>query len=196
MDINKLIAEVLLEYAQRICQRVRDKWETSMLPGISGKKEISVSELRMLNGRVVVEIAAQGQAAWQIEFGRGSKMAKITKENPYLSQYFHEMDLWNKRRTGYSIRGREKGTYEDIDGKEHKSSGKLAGNPSKSWGLNLEKMLYEEKGDDRFAPSFPQSVIQEEVAATLYEISEAIADKISKHAGDFMSVKISTNLHL
>ena len=190
---NQVIAKVLLKWSHVICQRVRNRWEQNMRPGISGHKEISPGELTIIGDLVTVEIIAQGQACFQLEYGRGSKMAKTTAENPYLKQYFRDMDVWNERRTGYSIRGREEGSYEDLDGITHKSSGKLAGSPDKSWGLNLEQMF---DGDDKFKPQYPQYIIQYEVKFALPEIIENIANEYAKATSDLLMTKLSTNLHI
>lgn len=171
MNLDLVVSEVLILYAQKICDRVRDKWDSSMRPGISGNKEIHADDLMVLKGIIMVKLIASGQAAWELEYGKGSKMAKTLDENPYLQEYLHS-DLWNPRRTGYSIRGREAGTYSDLDGNTADSTGKLAG-------FNLET-----DGKPEYQPVYPQYIINYEVKFALPEIAEALSAAIANAIAD------------
>jgi hypothetical protein len=60
------------------------------------------------------------------------------------------------------IMGRSAGTYVDLDGVEHESSGKMAG-------LDLER-----DGREEFQPFTPQHIIREEVERAFPDIADAI----------------------
>lgn len=187
MDLDLVIASVLLEQAQKICDRVRSSWDEGMRPGISGKKEIRVNpEWGTLKNAVVIEILAQGQAAWELEFGKGSLMDRSLSSNPYLADYI-DSDQWNDYRTGVSVRGRPEGTYSDLDGVGQDSTGCMRG-------LSLEKDIGSRDAD--FAPVSPQYIIGTEVKLSLPMITEALSVALSNAIADEVAYLLATKIYL
>ncbi len=186
MDLDLIIATVLLEQAQKICDRVRKNWDEGMRPGISGHKEIHVGNPMVIRNAVMIEILSQGQAAWELEFGKGSLMDRSLSSNPYLADYV-DSDQWNDYRTGVSVRGRPEGTYEDLDGTPHESSGGMRG-------LSLEKSIGSLDAD--FAPVSPQYIVRTEVKLSLPIIQAALSVALSNAITDEVALMLTAKIYL
>lgn len=148
------IAKVLKLHTDIICNRVRAKWGNMV--GIVGNAEIHSDFPKIVGSMVVASIEASGQKAWIAEFGSGSLSAPRS-ENPYLGDYVSHGNFNRHRSEGnMSIKGRDKGSYYDLDGYKHESTGRSAGKD-----LELKPV---------YTVMYPAHVIQHEVTTELPEI--------------------------
>ena len=186
MNLDLIISEVLLEQAQKICNRVRSEWESSMRPGISGNKEISVGNLMVIKGAVIVEIISTGMAAWIMEMGKGSLMEKSVADNPYLQDYLSsdEVNPWRFHSSRMPIMGRSEGEYKDLDGGTHSSSGRMQG-------LDLER-----DGEPEYQPVLPMHIIRTEVKQSLPIIAAELSSALSKAIADDISYMLTAKIYM
>lgn len=173
MNLELIVAERLKYWSQQICEQVEQKWPIRQVAAITGNKEIH-NDVQVTPGIIIANIIAFGQAAYEIEFGKGSGM---TADNPYLQEYMHSSQ-WNPERYNATIVGRPAGPYTDLDGETFVSSGTMAGR-------NLEEILWQgKKHDMRFAPTMPMFVIKNEIEATwpliVADINRCIAEAVSE----------------
>lgn len=100
-----------------VLQEIRGGMNT--VEGAADVDDGTIMQLKdMISGQVI-----SGVHAILDSFGTGSKMDKT---NPTLSNYMSS-EYWNPARVGYTIVGRPKGSYTDIFGETHISSGKMQG---------------------------------------------------------------------
>lgn len=186
MNLDAIIAGRLIYWAEQICQQVRQKWPMRQpYPAITGKKEIT-HELITTPQAVMVELIASGQAAWEIEFGKGSGMSA---DNPYLQEYIHG-GQWNPERSDTAIRGRPAGEYKDLDGIAYTSNGKMAGR-------NLEDILWRGKRHDmRFAPTMPMHVIRDEIEFTWPLIVADIANAVNTAVSEEIVYSLTKDIYI
>lgn len=85
--------------------------------------EVDKEIIRQTN-KIIVFLKAN-TIALADSYGVGSLM---TLDNPGLQDYMRS-ESWNKARRGTTIVGRPAGTYTDIFGNKHKTSGKFVGKP-------------------------------------------------------------------
>ena len=197
--IQQIVAERLIYWSQVICQQVQFQWSTRQPAGVTGNKEIHSTPPVVTPGIVLVELLASGQAAWEIEFGRGSLMD--LENNPYLQQYLAS-SVYNSTRNStllkkglnknevHPIQARPAGTYQDLDGNTHTASGKFPA------GFDLELEYWMNRGDDRFAPSMPMHIIQDEIRDTMPLIASDLADSIARYIADEMVLTLSANIYI
>lgn len=151
MMIELEIAKVLKLHTDIICNRVTAKWGNML--GIVGNAEIHSDFPKIVGSMVVASIEASGQKAWIAEWGSGSLM---DKGNPDLASYKAHGNYNPLRKADGSITGRPMGSYYDLDGYKHESSGRSAGK-------DLERKPV-------YTIMYPAHVIQHEVTAELPEI--------------------------
>jgi len=184
MELQSIIAAILAKHIAIICSRVRARWDGQS--GIQGLSKIDSDLPSIIGGIVTASISASGSKAWQCEFGRGSMMAKTTAENPYLPQFFENTaNGWNPMRRGYSIRGRAAGSYTDLDGVSHESSGSMAG-------LNLERNIGAK--DAMFQPLKPQFIIKEEMERGIPELVIAVQSAVAGYT--IQSLTMQSEIYL
>ena len=127
------IKRILVQYSRAACAQVRVEW--SKYDDADGEALIDF-EVEDAEALVVATIFAEGQKAWTLEFGKGSKMEKSTSDNPFLEEYlngnvggYDGVPFFNPERLsrGLAILGRPKGTYLDLDSRVHRSSGSMEG---------------------------------------------------------------------
>ena len=147
MNLAIELNEMLDRHATSICENVEREWGNKYADGNANIRQIT----EMLAGALQATIIASGQKAWILEYGKGSYM---DLDNPFLSQYESNPN-YNPDRKGHDITGRPAGTYYDLDGEPHESSGY-------NRGKSLEG-LAKVAGLDLFAPSYPQNIIQEAI---------------------------------
>jgi hypothetical protein len=150
VNLELLVAGKLIEWAQRVADRVNTVWPSQQSSVITGNKEIHVGELQVTAQAIMVEIVASGQAAWEIEMGRGSLMEVDASKNPYIIEYLGRADVnpWRFHSSRLPIMGRSAGDYTDLDGVTHVSSGHMQG-------LDLER-----DGKPEFQPAMPMHTIK------------------------------------
>lgn len=154
-DYNKLlvksIGKKVNEFVREAMLRIKNEWSRYNLDEL-GKAEITSMVDRDLTGTITAELIAEGQKAWILEFGRGSQMAN-SFENPFLDEYIKDKNF-NKSRldNNFAITGRKKGTYYDLDGNQHTSTGTKEGQNLEEW--------YHDKAGYKYLPIPPLRVIQ------------------------------------
>lgn len=175
-DYNKVlvkrIKKVISEYTKEAQTRVKQMWSQYNDKDL-GNAMLGVLIDADLTGIVSATISAVGQKFWVLEFGRGSLMERDREENPWLDSYLNS-DVFNKDRIGhdYAIIGRKKGSYKDLDGNEHKSTGTLEG-------VNLETWYHSKPYDYPIAPKrIVQTVLYgDNDNGLLSEMREALAEE-------------------
>ena len=117
------LSYVVDEWAKDVARTIENKYGNSQ--GVEGNA-IASSDLPFISeGNIVTYIRAQGQKAWILEYGSGSK---ADQENPGLDAYVSNGNFNRYRsRSDMTIRGRDAGEYKDLDGNTHVSSGRNAG---------------------------------------------------------------------
>jgi hypothetical protein len=127
-------------------------------------------EVRDEISRLVVDIFPAGDMAWEAwleEFGKGSMMAE---DNPYIGEYRNSA-YWNSLRSGNTVVGREAGDYLGLDGKQHTSTGGMAG-------LDLEQYSAT-TGDLEYAPSPPTYFIRDAIQSNQLAIYESLQQVVA-----------------
>jgi hypothetical protein len=166
------VATIVKQWCLEVAQRIEHKWGTHN--SISGNAQVDTN-VTVLGKVVLGTILGKGQKVFICEFGKGSLMERSLADNPYLADYI-DSSLWNPYRTGVSVRGRAEGTYVDLDGNAHESSGTMKG-------LNLEKDIGQY--DEFFAPVEPMHIMQEEIEASyddlMIRVQEAVDDYITRY---------------
>lgn len=157
------IAVITYEWAKDVADNIRNRWNNSQ--GVTGNAEVSVDAPAISSGNIMTAIVAEGQKAWILEYGSGSK--SDTQDNPYIDSYVNDSNFNRYRsRSDMRIRGRNAGEYKDLDGNTHESTGKNAGK-------DLEiKPVYE--------PQIPLKIIHEEIQKELPELRSRISLVIPK----------------
>lgn len=118
--INKAADNLIREYYSEVYSRL------NTLKGKAALEILSENEESLIKRKII------GYAdAVMDSFGTGSK---LDKNNPELNTYMNS-EYWNRLRQGYTIVGREKGTYTDIYGKTEYSSGTMAGTDLETTGI-------------------------------------------------------------
>ncbi len=121
--LKNRIDQIIKSYIEAACSQIKIEMSRYYL-NIEGEVNIE-DEVKTTQQVATAIIRVWGQAAWIIEHGKGSLMDS-ERDNTYLQEYMGS-NLWNPSRDGKSITGRPKGVYQDIDGKEHYSSGLMEG---------------------------------------------------------------------
>lgn len=118
--INKAADNLIREYYTEVYSKL------STLKGKAALEILSENEESIIKRKII------GYADAIIDsFGTGSKM---DRDNPALNAYMNS-EYWNRLRQGYTIVGREQGTYTDIYGKTEYSAGTMAGTDLESTGI-------------------------------------------------------------
>jgi hypothetical protein len=112
------------------------------------RDDLTEGDVKAIAGYVSASIIG-GPWAVMDEWGTGSLM---DPENPALASY-RNSELWNPERHDLARRGRPMGSYTDIFGEKHVSSGN-------SEGLNLEVMAETGKLPPSFLPTPPSHALQ------------------------------------
>lgn len=118
--IAERIAQIVKEYSRVACDQVRQQWSRH---DVNGESEIgfTVEEAESI---VTAHIVATGMKAWLLEYGKGSKMERNRKINPFLEEYISGVvtdasgdPLFNPKRIyhGLALIGRPVGIYADLD---------------------------------------------------------------------------------
>ena len=99
------LSYVVDKWAKDVARTIENKYGNSQ--GVEGNAMAS-SDLRFISeGNVVTYIRAQGQKAWILEYGSGSK---ANQENPGLDAYVSNGNFNRYRsRSDMTIRGRDAG---------------------------------------------------------------------------------------
>lgn len=126
-DKNALANEILIKLEIEL-QSALTAWENEVI------KYMGFNEFKR-NANTDYEIKKEGQKIIAYlkantyvladSYGTGSLMLL---DNPGYQEY-RNSDSWNPLRTSNTIVGRERGEYEDIFGRHHKTSGSKAGEP-------------------------------------------------------------------
>jgi hypothetical protein len=163
MSLESAVEGVLIFWSDRICNRIRSRWDSL---GIPGKSEADFYPLSIVQGIVASRISGWGQRAYIAEFGSGSLM---DKNNPYLEKYLQspEFNQWRLHSSRMPIMGRSAGEYQDLDGRTEVSTGKMQG-------LDLER-----DGKPQWQPHEPMHNMEQEIDAALPEIMESITQAIT-----------------
>lgn len=132
---NELLTKVrriVRSYCRAAVDQVRQEW--TAVNNVDGNAKIKEEKLEVAQDTVARAIVATGQKAWIAEYGKGSEMDKSTSENPFLEDYLNS-NIFNRERIGHALAvvGRPRGTYTDLDGKEHFSYGTLKGVEIETW---------------------------------------------------------------
>ena len=154
------LSYVVDEWAMDVARTIENKYGNSQ--GVEGNAMASSDLPFISEGNVVTYIRAQGQKAWILEYGSGSKS---DQENPGLDAYVGNKNFNRYRsRSDMRIRGRDAGDYKDLDGNPQVSSGKNAGRDLEA------KPVYE--------PQIPLHVVQEEIQKALPDLRSRLATVI------------------
>lgn len=152
------LSYVVDEWAKDVARTIENKYGNSQ--GVEGNAQVTSDLPFVAQGNVETYIRAWGQKAWILEYGSGSL---ADKENPTLDAYVNSGNFNRYRsRADMTIRGRDAGEYQDLDGNTHVSSGKNAGKDLEA------KPVY--------SPSVPLHIVQEEIQAELPELRSRIAE--------------------
>lgn len=130
--INKYKA-VVMKYIASAKAQIEQQWTT--YANDYGEASVSLYEMNRSVNTVAIILAAKGQKAWILEYGKGEEMADES-ENPFLAEYLNSSYYNSARNTqGKKILGRPKGNYLDLDDNVHYSNGHLEGIPLEEVGL-------------------------------------------------------------
>lgn len=116
------ISKAVTQWANKNIADIKGEWGKST---IEGDAEINFKITKDSPNEITGEFTASGQKMWMNEYGSGSK---LDRSNPFLSQYTSS-SVFNKERLNeigefeYAIRTRPKGSYQDLDGNNHRGSG-------------------------------------------------------------------------
>lgn len=178
-EVGLSVANAMHEWAVMVTERIENRWDN--LQGVKGEHHVSANIPVELSGFVTQRIEAWGQAAWIIEYGSGS--LSDTESNPYIGDYISD-EMFNHYRSkvDMTIRGRDEGTYTDLDGNEYYSSGKMAGKD-----LEL-KPVY------RGMTMIPMHVVEEECTMALPELQEMVENAVCSEIAKTLTVTRVINL--
>ena len=154
------LSYVVDEWAKDVARTIENKYGNSQ--GVEGNAMASSDLPFISEGNIVTYIRAQGQKAWILEYGSGSKS---DTSSPYIDSYVSDKNFNHYRSKGdMRIRGRDAGDYKDLDRNPQVSSGKNAGRDLEA------KPVYE--------PQIPLHVVQEEIQKALPDLCSRLATVI------------------
>jgi len=172
--LDLIIAPLLHQWATMVADRIQNRWGN--LSGIRGNAEISAEFPLVAKGVLVQTIKAWGQRAWIAEYGSGSES---DLSNPYLNEYTNASNFNHYRsKSDMTIRGRDAGAYQDLDG-----------NPQKSTGSNAGKYL-ELKPVYPGMTMLPLHVIKEESEAAFPELVLAIEQAVTSEIANTLNIQL------
>jgi len=90
------------------------------------KKNANLDYEIKLEGQKIITYLKANTYVLADSYGTGSLMLL---DNPGYQEYRNDRKRWNPLRTSNTIVGRERGEYDDIFGRHHKTSGSKAGDP-------------------------------------------------------------------
>ena len=164
------------QWAKEVSWNIERRWENRA--GVEGNAEVSVDLPYVYAGDVVEYIRAQGQKAWILEYGSGSKS---DTSNPYIDSYVSDKNFNHYRSKGdMRIRGRDAGDYKDLDRNPQVSSGRNAGKDLES------KPVYE--------PQIPLHVIQEEIEKEIPTLRSRIAELVPELIARELSITMDVTI--
>ena len=164
------------QWAKEVSWNIERRWEN--MTGVEGNAEVSVDLPYVSAGDVVEYIRAQGQKAWILEYGSGSKS---DTSSPYIDSYVSSSNFNSYRSRGdMRIRGRAAGEYSDLDGNPQVSTGTNAGRDLEA------KPVYE--------PQIPLHVIQEEIEKEIPTLRSRIATLVPELIARELSITMDVTL--
>jgi len=184
MNVPKVIHNVFMFWADKVCRRIENRWNSS---GIQGEANTWFT-VDTVGSLIVARIMGSGAKAFALEFGTGSK---LDKDNPYLSKYINS-PYFNKERMqkAYAILGRDKGeTVYGLDGSSYESSGNAKG-------LNLEWGLKPKTKYKPYVPIEARHIMEEEFRLAIPEIIEDLSNAASKAIADEIALKLTINIYV
>lgn len=111
--------EHIIRTADALLEEYYNEVQAKLNKGKNDIEKLSKNEVNMIRRQVI-----GGASAIMESYGTGSQM---DKNNPFLEAY-KRSDMWNPLRTNdNAIRGRSKGEYTNIYGKQRVSKGSMAG---------------------------------------------------------------------
>ena len=152
------LADELLEKLKEELKDAGKSWETDAYKYFRGIKytyenkelKAKVNTYIERQSNVVIAHFEANTVALADSYGTGSLMLD---DNPGLSEYRNDPKRWNPERKGKAIVGRKKGTYTDIFGQKHKTSGKFKGKPLENRGGITNRKYF-------ISPNNPSRAIQ------------------------------------
>jgi hypothetical protein len=179
-NLNNIIAATIATWSNTVCDRVRSRWDN--LSGIHGESHIKADEIQFRGTVIQQTIEAFGQKCFIAEYGSGSE-AENSSNNPYLSAYVNSSNFnYYRSESDMTIRGRDAGTYYDLDGVAHESSGSNAGKD-----LEL-KPVYEGM------TMLPLHVIEEECKTALPELYTMLNEAVALYFKGILDVTLDIYL--
>lgn len=164
------------QWAKEVSWNIERRWENS--GGVEGNAEVSVDLPYVSTGDVVEYIRAQGQKAWILEYGSGSKS---DTSSPYIDSYVSDRNFNHYRSKGdMRIRGRDAGDYKDLDRNPQVSSGRNAGKDLEA------KPVYE--------PQIPLHIIQEEIEKEIPTLRSRIAELVPELIARELSITMDVTI--
>lgn len=152
------LADELLEKLKEELKDAGKSWEIDAYKYFRGIKytyehkelKAKVNTYIERQSNVVIAHFEANTVALADSYGTGSLMLD---DNPGLSEYRNDPKRWNPERKGKAIVGRKKGTYTDIFGQKHKTSGKFKGKPLENRGEITNRKYF-------ISPNNPSRAIQ------------------------------------
>lgn len=161
------LADELLEKLKEELKDAGKSWETDAYKYFRGIKytyenkelKAKVNTYIERQSNVVIAHFEANTVALADSYGTGSLMLD---DNPGLSEYRNDPKRWNPERKGKAIVGRKKGTYTDIFGQKHKTSGTLEGINIEGRKVHLSNKIKNGKKITGYyiSPNYPSRAIQ------------------------------------
>lgn len=173
--LNVIISEVLRIHCDIINRNIVAKWNN--MRGIHGEARADPALIEVIGTTVMATMNFSGQKAWIAEWGSGS--LADTSDNPYIDEYVSSGNFNHHRSKGdMSIRGRDAGSYTDLDGNPQTSNGHNAGKD-----LELKPV---------YPVMYPTHLVRDEV---LQELPDIIAH-IQRATAEYIAAQLTMDVQI